>query len=58
MKDKTLPDKEIVKALECCVTKEDCNGCPYDEINDCIKGHEEDILDIINRLQAENERLK
>ena len=58
MKDKTLPDKEIVKALECCVTKEDCNGCPYDEINDCIKGHEEDILDLINRQQAEIERLK
>ena len=56
--DKNLTDNEIVKALECCVTKEDCNGCPYDEINDCIKGHEEDILDLITRQQAEIERLK
>lgn len=53
-----MTNKEIVKALECCVTKEDCDGCPYDEINDCIKGHEEDILDLINRQKAEIERLK
>lgn len=53
-----MTDNEIVKGLECCVTKEDCDGCPYDEINDCIKGHEEDILDLIKRQKAENERLK
>ena len=53
-----MTDKEIIKALECCVTKEDCDGCPYDEINDCIKGHEEDILDLITHQQAEIERLK
>lgn len=53
-----MKDTEIVKALECCVTKEDCDGCPYDEINDCIKGHEEDILNLINRQNAEIERLE
>ena len=67
MPDK-LTDSEIKKALECCKQEIDDNGvicgeckkCPnYDGKTGLCK---EDLptftLDLINRLQAENERLK
>lgn len=59
MPDKKLTDSEIVKTLECC--KSDtalCNECPYDKIGECIEKMCADSIDLINRLQAENERLK
>ena len=61
MPDKKLTDKEIVKALEICSTyKASCKNCPafvkVDRSN-CKK-----VLigakDLINRLQAENERVR
>ena len=63
MKDKTLPDKEIVKALECCSSQpqELCCNCPIDirKIKGgCITALTTYAIDLINRLQAENERLK
>lgn len=51
----SLSDSEIKKALECCI-KDDCKNCPLGEIEDCVTMT--DALDLINRLQAENERLK
>ena len=60
MPDK-LTDNEIKKALECCCGIEhDCDKCPYEENNECgeLNGILKDALDLINRLQAENERLK
>jgi hypothetical protein len=61
MPDKKLTDSEIVKALECCVNwkKEgDCAKCPaYERPSFCIKEVRTRSLDLINRLQAENERL-
>ena len=69
MPDK-LTDSEIVKALECCCEaeiKEDCEKlkCPFfdNEFYNCMTVDDEDAmyryaLDLINRLQAENERLK
>ena len=59
MTDKKLTDGEIVKAWECC--KSDtalCNECPYDKIGECIEKMCADSIDLINHLQAENERLK
>jgi hypothetical protein len=60
MPDK-LTDSEIVKALECCSTyKGKCTDCPafvkVDRSNckQVLLG----AIEIINRLQAENERLK
>ena len=57
--DKNLTDSEIVKALECCVNwkKEgDCAKCPaYERPSFCIKEVRTRSLDLINRLQAENE---
>lgn len=57
-----MRDNEIIKALECCSTAT-CisNNCPYEKIHDiptCTTKLTRDALDLINRLQAENERLK
>lgn len=60
MPDK-LTDAEVKKALECCVGDNDgknCFDCPLWEIDDCQEQLLLDALDLINRLQAENERLK
>ena len=50
-----MTDKEIIKALECCVNGEDCPNCPLQEqFADCkpMTG----ALDLINRQKAEIER--
>ena len=61
MPDKKLTDSEIVKALEDCIKHtENCFECPSYEF--CDKNDSKVVmvatLDLINRLQAENERLK
>lgn len=61
--DKKPTDAEIVKALECCISDKDdvCLECPLQ--NDCFANADgnsevkELALDLINRLQAENESL-
>ena len=61
MTDKKLTDEEIVKALECCVKAPFCSDktdCPYKGVEDCVKRHTLDAIDLINRLQEENERLR
>lgn len=62
MTDKKLTDNEIIKALKCCMNwhdKKDCAKCPMDENkNLCITELRRLSFDLINRLQAEIERLK
>ena len=68
MEEKKLTDEEIVKALECCAmisvnpnTRGECTECPYfQKAIDCFSGKrsEMDTLDLIHRLQDENEWLK
>ena len=60
-----MSDSEIVKALECCskgVYAEVCEKCTFrneeNKININCFYLEKYALDLINRLQAENERLK
>ena len=63
-----MTDNEIVKMLECCKQEIDINGVICGECKKCpnYEGKtglcKEDlptvVLDLINRLQAENERLK
>ena len=59
-----MTDNDIIKALECCYTNnsDDCYKCPYEGESTaqmfCDKKLTRDALAIINRLQAENERLK
>ena len=60
-----MTDKEIIKALECCKTtiQTDCENCPLykEEVTEnstCITILSENALDLINRQQAEIERLQ
>lgn len=50
-----MNDKDIIKALELCCDKMKCNECPYRDKN-CL--FVRDVLNLINRQQAEIERLK
>lgn len=57
-----MTDNEIVKALECCSTAS-CisNKCHYEKLHDiptCTTKLTKDALDLINRLQVENEDIK
>lgn len=58
-----MNDNDVKKALECCKvcsSPEDCYECPYSECDTkkgCVGDLINDSLDLINRLQAENERL-
>lgn len=61
MEEKKLTDEEIVKALECCAVEpcEDCGNCPrFTKEKLCHKANAKQSLDLIHRLQNENERLK
>ena len=58
-----MTDTDIKMALECCGDEEEmhwCTECPYyDKENDlCQEDLHRDALDLINRLEAENERLR
>ena len=55
-----MTDTEIIKALECCAadsTKDTCVCCPFGRTANCnqLEGL---ALDLVNRQQAEIERLK
>ena len=66
MKEKKLTDEEVIKGLEwCCykASKQGCVGCAYCEtVNDDIRCSMKkmlcDTLDLIRRLQEENEQLR
>ena len=56
-----MTDNEIKKALECCCKNNNCEGCPLDYLtfsSQCASELAIKSLELINRLQAENERLK
>ena len=60
--DNKLTDKEIIKALECCkrdFSMRNCLDCPYNKEKSakCMSFMIEDALDLINRQQAEIEKL-
>ena len=50
-----MTDKEIIKALGVCISALDCTECPYTNVIKC--SIERDCIDLINRQQAEIERL-
>ena len=58
-----MTDEQIKKSLECCSDElHCCSVCPcylQEQNNDyCREDLNKNALDLINRLQAENERLK
>ena len=60
MPDNKLTDKEIIKALGCCIHDDYdyCEKCPYRKSKPCQENLIKNSFDLINRLQAENERLR
>ena len=56
-----MNDNDIIKALECCgsevTTRLNCQECPMGGKRDCMTCLYRQALDLINRLQAEIERL-
>lgn len=55
-----MNDKDIIKALELCINNDilekNCDSCPYrQKCAMCMDDLMRDALDLINRLQAENE---
>ena len=55
-----MTDNEIKKALECCfyIPFANCSDCPLKKYDTCLKKLPEFALDLINRQQAEVERLQ
>jgi len=54
-----MTDNEIVKANELCAKIPTvCEECPYYGSGNCVNSMTEDTTDLINRQQAEIERLK
>ena len=56
MTENKLTDKEIIKVLECCINSDGCHACPRTKYCDGFE-HMQNALDLINRQQAEIERL-
>lgn len=52
-----MSDEEIKKCLECCISLS-CEGCPLKNNHGCLTISDKKALDLINRQQAEIERLK
>ena len=55
-----MTDKEIIEGLRCCGKIDrclQCRECPYFREVDCVDKSTNDVLDLINRQQAEIERL-
>lgn len=58
-----MTDNEIIKALECCCSEtieKTCGDCPLFNVGrpDCYRILANNSLDLINRQQAELEKLK
>ena len=54
-----MTDNEIIKALECCrqlISR--CEDCPINKGGFCFDHLKTEALDLINRLKADNERLR
>ena len=53
-----MTDKEIIKALECCIKRNSCDGCPMHTMNCTARVPMAYALDLINRQKAKIERLE
>lgn len=54
-----MTDKEIIQAHNGCIKNMlECTDCPYGNHLDCMSDIYDDIIDLLNRQQAEIERLK
>ena len=55
-----MTDEQIIKAVGICSTQDSCRGCPYHELDiaGCVFELMKDVFDLINRQNAEIEKLK
>ncbi|MBO5060254.1 MAG: hypothetical protein J6C82_05005 [Clostridia bacterium] len=53
-----MTDDEIIKALECCDTREWCIHCPLKDNDRCRDVLSTQSVELINRQKAEIERLQ
>ena len=53
-----LNREQIIKALECCISGDDCTLCPLCDERSCPCVLNENALSLIKELTEENERLK
>ena len=55
-----MTDEQIIKAVGICRTQDTCGGCPYHELDiaGCVFELMKDVFDLINRQNAEIEKLK
>lgn len=53
-----LNREQIVKALECCISGDDCTICPLCDEQSCPCVLNENALSLIKELTEENERLR
>ena len=51
-----MSDEEVKKALECCLVGE-CESCPISKFSYCYEILKDEAMSLINRQQAEIERL-
>lgn len=54
-----MTDEQIIKAVENCRITDTCGDCPYRLLDtaECVCELMKDVLDLINRQKAENEKL-
>lgn len=48
-----MTDRDVLKALECCTKKYGCGDCPLGNDNLCMITIHKELLDLINRHQAQ-----
>lgn len=53
-----MTDTEIIKALECCIIKQNCTDCPQRGNKNCLETAIEGVLDLVDRQKAEIDKFK
>lgn len=56
--DEQMKDEEIIKALECCIKHNSCDGCPLNALNCTARVPMAFAVDLINRQKAEIEEMR
>ena len=51
---------DVIKVLETCFYRDGCKDCPYEnlDIESCSRAAVADAIDVMKKLQSENEALK
>lgn len=63
MMNRIMFDEQIIKALECCIARENCEEvfcefCPYERVFNCAGVMMQNAIDFINRQKARTKELE